>query len=191
MPVALDELRHVMGKKRAFIVTDPFLFKNGFTSAIEAKLDELGIATRLLLRRRARPVAAVRKEAPRPDALSSSRTCIIAIGGGSAMDAGKIMWVMYEHPECDFQDMAMDFMDIRKRVYTFPKMGEKAYFVAIPTSSGTGSEVHAVRHHHRRGDRHQVAAGRLRAAAQHGDRRRRQHDDPAEGPDLRLRHRRR
>ena len=67
--------------------------------------------------------------------------CIIALGGGSAMDAGKIMWVMYEHPEVDFMDMAMRFMDIRKRIYTFPKMGEKAYFVAIPTSSGTGSEV--------------------------------------------------
>lgn len=66
---------------------------------------------------------------------------IIAIGGGSAMDAAKIMWVMYEHPEADFLDMAMRFMDIRKRIYTFPKMGEKAYFVAISTSSGTGSEV--------------------------------------------------
>src|SRR5699024_10335275 len=67
--------------------------------------------------------------------------CIIALGGGSAIDAAKIMWVLYEHPDVNFEDMAMDFMDIRKRTYTFPKMGNKAYFVAIPTSSGTGSEV--------------------------------------------------
>ena len=86
------------------------------------------------------------------------------------MDAGKIMWVMYEHPEVDFLDMAMRFMDIRKRVYTFPKMGEKAYFVAIPTSSGTGSEVTPFAVITDETQRREVSAGRLRAAAEHGHR---------------------
>ena len=140
MPVALVELGTVMGKKKCFIVTDTFLYKNGYVAPIEAKLDQLGIQHTCFY-----------DVAPDPNLSSALKgaqamrlfepDCIIALGGGSAMDAGKIMWVMYEHPEVDFLDMAMRFMDIRKRVYTFPKMGEKAYFVAIPTSSGTGSEV--------------------------------------------------
>ena len=140
MPVALDELGTVMGKKKCFIVTDTFLYKNGYVAPIEEKLDQLGIQHTCFY-----------DVAPDPNLSSALKgaqamrlfepDCIIALGGSSAMDAGKIMWVMYEHPEVDFLDMAMRFMDIRKRVYTFPKMGEKAYFVAIPTSSGTGSEV--------------------------------------------------
>ena len=140
LPVALDELKNVMGKKKAFIVTDSFLYHNGYTKAITAKLDEMGIAHTTFFDVAPDPTLACAKEgtaamrAFEPD-------CIIAVGGGSAMDAGKIMWVMYEHPEADFMDLAMRFMDIRKRVYTFPKMGEKAYFIAVPTSAGTGSEV--------------------------------------------------
>ena len=140
MPVALDELGTVMGKKKCFIVTDTFLYKNGYVAPIEEKLDQLGIQHTCFY-----------DVAPDPNLSSALKgaqamrlfepDCIIALGGGSAMAAGTIMWVMYEHPEVDFLDMAMRFMDIRKRVYTFPKMGEKAYFVAIPTSSGTGSEV--------------------------------------------------
>lgn len=140
MPVALDELGRVMGKKKCFIVTDSFLYKNGYVAPIERKLDEMGIQHTCFY-----------DVAPDPNLSSAVKgaqamrlfepDCIIALGGGSAMDAGKIMWVMYEHPDVDFLDLAMRFMDIRKRVYTFPKMGEKAYFVAIPTSSGTGSEV--------------------------------------------------
>lgn len=140
LPVALDELKTVMGKKRAFIVTDSFLYNNGYTKPITDKLDEMGIVHTTFFDVAPDPTLACAKEgaaqmrAFKPD-------CIIALGGGSAMDAGKIMWVLYEHPEADFMDMAMRFMDIRKRVYTFPKMGEKAYFIAIPTSAGTGSEV--------------------------------------------------
>ena len=140
LPVALDELKHVMGKKKAFIVTDSFLYNNGYTKPITDKLDEMGITHTTFFDVAPDPTLACAKEgtaamrAFNPD-------CIIAIGGGSAMDAGKIMWVMYEHPEVDFMDLAMRFMDIRKRVYTFPKMGEKAYFIAVPTSAGTGSEV--------------------------------------------------
>ena len=140
LPVALDELKNVMGKKRAFIVTDSFLYHNGYTKPIADKLDEMGIVHTTFFDVAPDPTLASAKEgaeqmkAFQPD-------CIIALGGGSAMDAGKIMWVLYEHPEADFMDMAMRFMDIRKRVYTFPKMGEKAYFIAIPTSAGTGSEV--------------------------------------------------
>ena len=140
MPVALQELKDVMGKKRAFIVTDSFLYKNGYTKPITDKLNEMGIT-----------YTTFADVEPDPSLISAQKgaeamrkfepDCIIALGGGSAMDAGKIMWVLYEHPEVDFQDMAMRFCDIRKRVYTFPKMGEKAYFIAIPTSSGTGSEV--------------------------------------------------
>ena len=140
LPVALNELKAVMGKKRCFIVTDAFLFKSGFTKAITNKLDELGIVHTTFYDVAPDPSLACAKEGAK--AMTSFQPdCIIAIGGGSAMDAGKIMWVMYEHPEVDFLDMAMRFMDIRKRVYTFPKMGEKAYFIAIPTSAGTGSEV--------------------------------------------------
>ena len=140
LPVALDELKNVMGKKRAFIVTDSFLYHNGYTKPITDKLDEMGIVHTTFFNVAPDPTLASAKEgteqmkAFQPD-------CIIALGGGSAMDAGKIMWVLYEHPDADFMDMAMRYMDIRKRVYTFPKMGEKAYFIAIPTSAGTGSEV--------------------------------------------------
>ena len=140
LPVALDELKNVMGKKRAFIVTDSFLYHNGYTKPIADKLDEMGIVHTTFFDVAPDPTLASAKEgaeqmkAFQPD-------CIIALGGGSAMDAGKIMWVLYEHPEADFMDMAMRFIDIRKRVYIFPKMGEKAYFIAVPTSAGTGSEV--------------------------------------------------
>ena len=140
MPVALDELGTIMHKKKAFIVTDTFLYQNNYVKPIEDKLDQMGIkhacfyevAPDPTLQCAKRGVEQIREFEP---------DTIIALGGGSAMDAAKIMWIMYEHPEANFEDMAMDFMDIRKRVYTFPKMGEKAYFVAIPTSSGTGSEV--------------------------------------------------
>ena len=140
MPVALDELGTVMGKKRCFIVTDSFLYKNGYTKGIEDKLNEMGIVHTCFYDVEPDPSLASAKagaEAMR----SFEPDCIIALGGGSAMDAAKVMWVLYENPDADFDDMAMDFMDIRKRIYTFPKMGKKAYFVAIPTSSGTGSEV--------------------------------------------------
>ena len=140
MPVALDELGTIMHKRRAFIVTDQFLYKSGFSQSIEHKLDEMGIVHSCFW-----------DVAPDPTLQCAQRgleqmkafepDVIIALGGGSAMDCGKIMWVMYEHPEQRFEDMSMDFMDIRKRVVTFKEMGEKAYFVAIPTSSGTGSEV--------------------------------------------------
>ncbi|MFR2626447.1 MAG: bifunctional acetaldehyde-CoA/alcohol dehydrogenase [Collinsella sp.] len=138
-PVALDELGNVMGKKRAFIVTDQFLFKNGNTRAIEAKLDEMGIAHDCFYDVEPDPSLQCARRGAKQMALFEPDV-IIAVGGGSAMDAGKIMWMMYEHPECKFEDMAMDFMDIRKRIFTFPEMGKKAYFVAVPTSSGTGSE---------------------------------------------------
>jgi acetaldehyde dehydrogenase/alcohol dehydrogenase len=140
LPVALDELKNVMGKKRAFIVTDKFLYANGYTKTVTGKLDELGIAHESFFNVEPDPTLACAREGA---ALMSAfePDVIIAVGGGSAMDAAKIMWVLYEHPEADFQDMAMRFVDIRKRVYTFPKMGEKAYFIAVPTSAGTGSEV--------------------------------------------------
>ncbi|WP_432627946.1 bifunctional acetaldehyde-CoA/alcohol dehydrogenase [Brotaphodocola sp.] len=140
MPVALSELKDVLGKKRAFIVTDSFLYMNGYTKPITDKLDEMGIVYQCFSDVQPDPTLA-NAQAGAKAMTAFKPDVIIALGGGSAMDAGKIMWVMYEHPEVDFQDMAMRFMDIRKRVYTFPKMGEKAYFVAIPTSSGTGSEV--------------------------------------------------
>ena len=140
LPVALDELKNVMGKKRAFIVTDSFLFHNGYTKQITDKLDEMGITHTTFFDVAPDPTLGCAKEGTKLMASFRPDT-IIAIGGGSAMDAAKIMWVMYEHPEADFMDMAMRFVDIRKRVYTFPKMGEKAYFIAIPTSAGTGSEV--------------------------------------------------
>ena len=140
MPVALRELSEVYGKKRAFIVTDSFLYTSGFTKKIEKSLDEQGIVHTSFW--------SISPDPKLQDCLKGLEQlrafepdCIIAIGGGSAMDAGKIMWTMFEHPEEKFEDMAMDFMDIRKRVYTYPKSGTKAFFVAIPTSSGTGSEV--------------------------------------------------
>lgn len=140
LPVALEELKNVMNKKRVFIVTDSFLYKNGYTKVITDKLNEMGIEHATFFDVQPDPTLASAKEGAKiltdfnPD-------CIIAVGGGSAMDAAKIMWVLYEHPEVEFLDMAMRFMDIRKRVYTFPRMGEKAYFIAVPTSAGTGSEV--------------------------------------------------
>jgi len=140
LPVALDELKNVMGKKRAFIVTDTFLYENGYTKPITDKLDEMGIAHATFFDVQPDPTLANAKNGAAQMAAFKPDT-IIALGGGSAMDAAKIMWVLYEHPEADFMDMAMRFIDIRKRVYTFPKMGEKAYFIAIPTSAGTGSEV--------------------------------------------------
>ncbi len=140
LPVALDELKHVMHKKKAFIVTDSFLYHNGYTKPITDKLDEMGITHTTFFDVAPDPTLACAKAGAKQMA-DFEPDCIIALGGGSAMDAGKIMWVLYEHPEADFMDMAMRFMDIRKRVYTFPKMGEKAYFIAIPTSAGTGSEV--------------------------------------------------
>jgi len=140
LPVALDELKNVMGKKRAFIVTDTFLYENGYTKPICDKLDEMGIMHQTFFDVAPDPTLACAKAGAEQMRAFKPDT-IIALGGGSAMDAAKIMWVMYEHPEADFMDMAMRFVDIRKRVYTFPKMGEKAYFIAIPTSAGTGSEV--------------------------------------------------
>ena len=140
LPVALDELKTVMGKKKAFIVTDSFLYHNGYTKTITDKLDEMGIQHTTFFDVAPDPTLACAKAGAKQMADFEPDT-IIAVGGGSAMDAAKIMWVMYEHPEADFMDMAMRFMDIRKRVYTFPKMGEKAYFIAVPTSAGTGSEV--------------------------------------------------
>ena len=140
LPVALEELKNVMGKKRVFIVTDTFLYENGYTKVVTDKLDEMGIVHETFFDVAPDPtLACAREGAKLIDAFKPD--CIIAVGGGSAMDAAKIMWVMYEHPDIDFLDMAMRFMDIRKRVYTFPKMGEKAYFIAVPTSAGTGSEV--------------------------------------------------
>ena len=140
LPIALDELKNVMDKKRVFLVTDSFLYKNGYTKCVTDKLDEMNIAYTVFS-----------DVEPDPTLISAQKgaeamtkfepDCIIALGGGSAMDAAKIMWVLYEHPDADFMDMAMRFIDIRKRIYTFPKMGEKAYFIAVPTSSGTGSEV--------------------------------------------------
>ena len=140
LPVALDELKTVMGKKKAFIVTDSFLYNNGYTKPITDKLDQMGITHACFFDVAPDPTLACAK-AGAEQMKAFAPDVIIALGGGSAMDAAKIMWVLYEHPEADFMDMAMRFMDIRKRVYTFPKMGEKAYFIAIPTSAGTGSEV--------------------------------------------------
>ncbi|MBQ8836735.1 MAG: bifunctional acetaldehyde-CoA/alcohol dehydrogenase [Clostridia bacterium] len=140
LPVALDELKTVRGAKKAFIVTDTFLYQNGYTKPITDKLDEMGIAHTTFFNVAPDPTLACAKEGAALMTAFQPDT-IIALGGGSAMDAAKIMWVMYEHPEADFMDMAMRFIDIRKRIYTFPKMGEKAYFIAIPTSAGTGSEV--------------------------------------------------
>lgn len=140
LPVALDELKHVYGKKKAFVVTDSFLYQSGFSKRITDRLDDLGISHTVFFDVQPDPTLGSAKKGAElmrtfaPDV-------IIALGGGSAMDAGKIMWVLYEHPEVDFADLAMRFSDIRKRVYTFPKMGEKAMFIAVSTSAGTGSEV--------------------------------------------------
>jgi len=140
MPVALDELKNVMNKKRVFLVTDSFLYKNGYTKPITEKLNELGIQYTSFADVEPDPTLACAIKGAE-QMKSFEPDTIIALGGGSAMDAAKIMWVLYEHPEANFMDMAMRFSDIRKRIYTFPKMGEKAYFIAISTSAGTGSEV--------------------------------------------------
>lgn len=140
LPVALEELKNVLGKKKVFIVTDSFLYKNGYTKVITDKLNEMGIEHSTFFNVAPDPTLECAKEGTK-EMIAFEPDCIIGVGGGSAMDAAKIMWVMYEHPEVDFLDMAMRFQDIRKRVYTFPKMGEKAYFIAVPTSAGTGSEV--------------------------------------------------
>ena len=140
LPVALDELKTIMHKKKAFIVTDSFLYEHGYTAPITKKLDEIGIEHTTFSDVAPDPTLSCAREGAK-QMHSFKPDCIIALGGGSAMDAAKIMWVLYEHPDADFLDMAMRFSDIRKRVYTFPKMGEKAYFIAVPTSAGTGSEV--------------------------------------------------
>jgi acetaldehyde dehydrogenase/alcohol dehydrogenase len=129
-----------MGKKRAFVVTGPHLHKTGAADPIFKKLEELGIEHTCFFDVPNDPtLACAREGAKRMETFKPD--VIIALGGGSPMDAAKIMWVLYEHPEADFADMAMRFSDIRKRIYKFPKMGEKAYFICIPTSAGTGSEA--------------------------------------------------
>ncbi|MBR1566734.1 MAG: bifunctional acetaldehyde-CoA/alcohol dehydrogenase [Oscillospiraceae bacterium] len=139
LPVALNELGE-MGKKRAFVVTGPHLHKTGAADPIFKKLEELGIEHTCFFDVPNDPtLACAREGAKRMETFKPD--VIIALGGGSPMDAAKIMWVLYEHPEADFADMAMRFSDIRKRIYKFPKMGEKAYFICIPTSAGTGSEA--------------------------------------------------
>ena len=140
LPVALRELHTDLHRKKVFLVTDTFLYNNGYTKPITDALDQMGIVHTTFYDVAPDPTLACAREGAK-QMRAFEPDCIIAVGGGSAMDAGKIMWVLYEHPEADFMDMAMRFMDIRKRVYTFPKMGEKAYFIAIPTSAGTGSEV--------------------------------------------------
>lgn len=140
LPVALREVKEVLGRKNAFIVTDSFLYHNGYTAPVERRLDEMGVRHTTFYDVAPDPtLACARAGAAQMAAFKPD--VIIAVGGGSAMDAAKIMWVLYEHPDADFMDMAMRFVDIRKRVYTFPKMGEKAYFIAVPTTAGTGSEV--------------------------------------------------
>lgn len=139
--VALKELGHqVYNKKKAFIVTDGFLYQSGFTKKITDILDAEGITHATFFNVTPDPTLACANEGVK-QMRDFAPDVIIAVGGGSPMDAAKIMWVMYEHPDVDFQDMAMRFIDIRKRVYTFPHMGDKALFVAIPTTAGTGSEV--------------------------------------------------
>ncbi len=139
--VSLKELgKQVYNKKKAFIVTDGFLYQSGFTKKITDILDAEGITHATFFNVTPDPTLACANEGCK-QMRDFQPDVIIAVGGGSPMDAAKIMWVMYEHPEIDFQDMAMRFMDIRKRVYTFPHMGDKALFVAIPTTAGTGSEV--------------------------------------------------
>ena len=140
LPEALDELKAVNPRKRAFIVTDRFLYENGYTRPVTDKLNEIGISYTVFSEVEPDPTLKIAKKGAEM-MTSFAPDVIIAIGGGSAMDAAKIMWVLYEHPDADFTDMAMRFSDIRKRIYTFPKMGEKAYFIAVPTSAGTGSEV--------------------------------------------------
>ena len=140
LPIALEELKGINPRKKAFIVTDRFLYDNGYTRPIIEKLGDMGIAYTVFSEVEPDPTLKIAKKGAEM-MTNFAPDVIIAIGGGSAMDAAKIMWVLYEHPDADFTDMAMCFSDIRKRIYTFPKMGEKAYFIAVPTSAGTGSEV--------------------------------------------------
>lgn len=140
LPVALEELKEINPRKKAFIVTDRFLYDNGYTSPITEKLGEMGIAYTVFSEVEPDPTLKIAKKGAE-QMTNFAPDVIIAVGGGSAMDAAKIMWVLYEHPDADFTDMAMRFSDIRKRIYTFPKIGEKTYFIAVPTSAGTGSEV--------------------------------------------------
>ena len=140
LPEALDELKAVNPRKRAFIVTDRFLYGNGYTKPITDKLNEIGISYTVFSEVEPDPTLNIAKKGAE-QMTNFAPDVIIAVGGGSAMDAAKIMWVLYEHPDADFTDMAMRFSDIRKRIYTFPKIGGKTYFIAVPTSAGTGSEV--------------------------------------------------
>lgn len=137
---ALEELKYVYDKKRVLIVTDKFLFTSGMADKIVKPLQRLGIQTEIYSNVAPDPTLACAEEIVSVCKFFMPDT-IIALGGGSPMDAAKIAWVMYEHPEVSFEDMAMDFMDIRKRVISFPKMGEKAMLVCVPTTAGTGSEV--------------------------------------------------
>lgn len=139
MGVALKELKE-QKKKRAYIVTDKVLFELGFVDKVTILLDELGIDSKVFFDVEPDPTLKTAKKGAE-DMLSFEPDVIIALGGGSPMDAAKIMWTLYEHPTVEFEDLAMRFMDIRKRVYSFPKLGKKASMIAIPTSAGTGSEV--------------------------------------------------
>ncbi|VEJ55804.1 bifunctional acetaldehyde-CoA/alcohol dehydrogenase [Pragia fontium] len=139
LPIALEEVA-TDGAKRAFIVTDRFLFNNGYADQITNVLKQHGVETEVFFEVEADPtLSIVRKGAEQMHSFKPD--VIIALGGGSPMDAAKIMWVMYEHPETHFEELALRFMDIRKRIYKFPKMGVKAKMIAITTTSGTGSEV--------------------------------------------------
>ena len=139
LPVALKELKD-MNKKKAFIVTDKVLFDLGYTHKVTDILEECNIDFEIFFDVVPDPSLKTARSGKKA-MMSFEPDVIIAIGGGSPMDAAKIMWVMYEHPEVKFEDLAMRFMDIRKRVYKFPELGKKAMLVAIPTSAGTGSEV--------------------------------------------------
>jgi acetaldehyde dehydrogenase/alcohol dehydrogenase len=137
--VALKELKD-LGKKKAYIVTDKVLYNLGYVDPVIKLLEEMGIDIKIFSDVEPDPTLAVARKGA-AEMASFQPDTIIALGGGSPMDAAKIMWVLYEHPEVQFEDLAMRFMDIRKRVYPFPTMGEKAMMIAIPTSAGTGSEV--------------------------------------------------
>ena len=139
LPIALQELAD-MGKKKAFIVTDRVLFDMGYTNKVTDVLDANGIQYKIFSDVEPDPTLRCAR-AGAAEMTAFNPDVIISLGGGSAMDAAKIMWVMYEHPEVNFHDLAMTFMDIRKRIYKFPTMGQKAMMVAIATSAGTGSEV--------------------------------------------------
>ncbi|MDR0696683.1 MAG: bifunctional acetaldehyde-CoA/alcohol dehydrogenase [Christensenellaceae bacterium] len=140
LSVALSELKVPLNKSKAFIVTDAFLYENGFTKTTTEILDNLGIKHTTYFKVQPDPTLECAKDGAKA-MLDFKPDVIIAIGGGSPIDAAKIMWVMYEHPDVVFDDLAMRFIDIRKRINPFPIMGEKAYFIAIPTTAGTGSEV--------------------------------------------------